>query len=77
MTSLSDILYSIASGGDRVEGEHSQTSQAVIEEEQISEGWDKTVHTHLMALAASPVETIWPKDTLFRSHTISHTTCEI
>lgn len=48
-----------------MEGETS--SQALLEEELISEGWDRTVHTHLMALAASPVETLWPKDTLFRS----------
>lgn len=46
--------------------EGDSSSQALLEEELISEGWDKTVHTHLMALAASPVETLWPKDTLFR-----------
>ena len=29
-------------------------------------GWDKTVHDHLMALASNPVETLWPRDTLFK-----------
>ena len=53
-------------GGGGLEGEVSRTSQALLEEERISEGWDKTVHTHLLALASSPVETLWPKDTLFR-----------
>ena len=55
--------------GGREEGgevESRSSSRALMEEEVISEGWDKTVHTHLMALAASPVETLWPKDSLFR-----------
>lgn len=47
--------------------EESSSNQALLEEEEeISEGWDKTVHSHLLALAKSPVETLWPKDTLFR-----------
>lgn len=29
-------------------------------------GWDKTVHDHLKALASNPVETLWPRDTLFK-----------
>lgn len=29
-------------------------------------GWDKTVHAHLVALASNPVETLWPRDTLFK-----------
>ena len=57
-------------GGEEGEGgeEISQTSSQSLEEEEeeVSEGWDRTVHTHLMALAASPVETLWPKDSLFR-----------
>ena len=69
------LSLSVDSGGDggTVEEEPSNASQVVMEEE-ISEGWDRTVHTHLMALAASPVETLWPKDNLFRSppHRTSH-----
>ena len=64
-------------GGEGLEGEVSRTSQALLEEERISEGWDKTVHTHLLALASSPVETLWPKDTLFRYiPTDSHSPCQ-
>ena len=48
-----------------MEAESSGSSRVLLEE-KISEGWDKTVHTHLMALAANPGETLWPKDTLFR-----------
>ena len=65
--------YSGGAGEAEREADHlSQTSsshEAMLEEkeERISEGWDKTVHSHLMALAASPVETLWPKDSLFRS----------
>ena len=29
-------------------------------------GWDRTLHAHLMALASNPVETLWPRDTLFK-----------
>ena len=32
----------------------------------LSIGWDKTVHEHLKALASNPVETLWPRDTLFK-----------
>ena len=39
----------------------------------MSEGWDRTVHTHLMALAVSPVETLWAKDSLFRYWSTSST----
>ena len=37
-------------------GEHSDTSQAVIEEEQISEGWDKTVHEHYVHSTLTKLE---------------------
>ena len=54
-------------GGEEEESQNNSDGHSLDEEEEeMSEGWDRTVHTHLMALAVSPVETLWPKDSLFR-----------
>ena len=44
----------------------SQLSQLMKVEEQTAEGWNEMVHENLKALAANPVQTLWPRDTLFK-----------
>ncbi|XP_064390889.1 cation channel sperm-associated protein 2-like [Halichondria panicea] len=47
-----------------------QISQMMHAEKRISAGWDKTVRSHLMALSCNPVETLWPRETLFRYYQV-------
>ncbi|XP_070543381.1 cation channel sperm-associated protein 2-like [Ptychodera flava] len=41
-------------------------SQHLVEAQDSSINWEKTVHGNLEVLARTPTETLWPRDTLFR-----------
>jgi cation channel sperm-associated protein 2 len=51
---------------DLLKQQKSHISQLILTEEKMAEGWDEMVHENLKALSTDPVQTLWPRDTLFK-----------